>query len=71
MRAVPVVVAMLAVGATAPRLPAASTLLAMPAIGWQASAPGMDQLPFRPYDVLTFDAQGRTTVFAKHTKAGG
>jgi hypothetical protein len=36
--------------------------------GMPASAPGMDQLPFRPYTVLTFDAAGKTTVFAKHDK---
>lgn len=46
MRAVPVVVALLAVGATAPRLPAASTLLAMPVIDWQPSAPGMERASF-------------------------
>src|SRR6185295_13517894 len=33
--------------------------------GMPASAPGMDQLPFQPYTVLTFDAQGKTAVFAK------
>ena len=37
--------------------------------GMPASAPGMDIVPFQPYDVLTFDANGRTTVFARHTKA--
>ena len=37
--------------------------------GMPASAPGMDMLPFRPYDVLTFTAEGRTTLFARHTKA--
>jgi hypothetical protein len=36
--------------------------------GMPASAPGMDVKPFQPYDVLTFDQAGRTTVFAKHTK---
>lgn len=36
--------------------------------GMPASAPGMDQRPFRPYTVLTFDAQGVTTVFARHDK---
>lgn len=36
--------------------------------GMPASAPGMDQRPFRPYTVLTFDAQGATTVFARHEK---
>jgi uncharacterized ParB-like nuclease family protein len=29
----------------------------------------MDGKPFQPYDVLTFDAKGQTTVYAKHTKA--
>jgi hypothetical protein len=37
--------------------------------GMPASAPGMDMTPFRPYDVLAFDAAGKTTVFAKHAKA--
>ena len=37
--------------------------------GMPASAPGMDLKPFKPYDVLTFDTTGKTTVFAKHTKA--
>lgn len=36
--------------------------------GMPASAPGMDQLPFQPYDVLTYDKAGNTTVWAKHTK---
>jgi hypothetical protein len=36
--------------------------------GMPASAPGMDGMPFQPYDVLTFDAAGKTTVFAKHVK---
>lgn len=36
--------------------------------GMPASAPGMDLTPFQPYDVLTFDKSGRTTVWAKHTK---
>ena len=36
--------------------------------GMPASAPGMDMKPFQPFTVLTFDAQGRTTVFAAHTK---
>ena len=39
--------------------------------GMPASAPGMDQVPFRPYTVLTFDALGATTVFAQHNKPGG
>jgi len=37
--------------------------------GMPASAPGMDVKPFRPYEVLTFDKDGKTTVFAKHDKA--
>ncbi len=36
--------------------------------GMPASAPGMDIRPFQPYTVLTFDAKGLTTVFAKHDK---
>jgi hypothetical protein len=36
--------------------------------GMPASAPGMDQTPFQPYDVLTFDVRGNTTVYARHTK---
>lgn len=36
--------------------------------GMPASAPGMDQLPFQPYTVLTFDKAGKTTVWARHTK---
>jgi len=36
--------------------------------GMPASAPGMDVLPFQPYIVLSFDAAGRTTPFAKHTQ---
>ena len=36
--------------------------------GMPASAPGMDVMPFQPYTVLTFDAKGQTTVWAKHTK---
>jgi hypothetical protein len=37
--------------------------------GMPASAPGMDMKPFVPYTVLTFDATGRTTIFAKHERA--
>lgn len=37
--------------------------------GMPASAPGMDGTPFVPYDVLAFDKAGKTSVFAKHTKA--
>lgn len=36
--------------------------------GMPASAPGMDVMPFRPYTVLTFDAKGTTTVYARHDK---
>lgn len=38
--------------------------------GMPASAPGMDLLPFQPYTVLTFDANGKTAVFARHDKPG-
>lgn len=37
--------------------------------GMPHSAPGMDLQPFTPYTVLAFDAQGRTTVFARHDRA--
>lgn len=36
--------------------------------GMPASAPGMDMTPFQPYDVLSFDKDGKTAVYAKHTK---
>jgi hypothetical protein len=36
--------------------------------GMPASAPGMDMTPFQPYTVITFDAKGATTVFARHSK---
>ena len=36
--------------------------------GMPQSAPGMDMTPFQPYDVLTFDKDGKTTVYAKHTR---
>ena len=36
--------------------------------GMPASAPGMDGKPFQPYEVLTFDKNGRTTLFARHDK---
>ena len=36
--------------------------------GMPASAPGMDQVPFRPYTVLTFDAKGQTKTYAVHSK---
>ena len=29
----------------------------------------MDMKPFQPYTVLSFDAQGKTAVYAKHDKA--
>lgn len=38
--------------------------------GMPASAPGMDELPFQPYTVLTFNKAGQTTVWARHTKPG-
>jgi hypothetical protein len=41
--------------------------LAIP--GMPASAPGMDMTPFQPYEVLSFDAAGKTAVFSKHTTA--
>ncbi len=37
--------------------------------GMPASAPGMDVTPFQPYTVLSFDRQGKTTVFARHDRA--
>lgn len=37
--------------------------------GMPQSAPGMDAVPFQPYTVLTFTADGKTAVFARHTKA--
>jgi len=37
--------------------------------GMPQSAPGMDALPFQPYTVLTFAADGKTAVFTRHTKA--
>ena len=36
--------------------------------GMPQSAPGMDVIPFQPYEVLTFDRDGKTTVYAKHTR---
>lgn len=36
--------------------------------GMPASAPGMDQKPFQPYTVLSFDAAGNTTVFSRYDK---
>ena len=36
--------------------------------GMPPNAPGMDVTPFQPYTVLTFNAKGQTTVWAKHTK---
>ena len=49
--------------ATAPK-----GILGLTIPGMPASAPGMDLKPFRPYTVLAFDAQGKTTVFAQHDK---
>src|SRR5262245_33540493 len=46
--------------------PAGIVGLAIP--GMPASAPGMDVQPFQAYTVLTFDATGKTTVFARHDK---
>ncbi len=37
--------------------------------GMPASAPGMDVKPFQPFTVLTFNATGQTTIYAKHTKS--
>jgi len=37
--------------------------------GMPKSAPGMDLTPFEPYTVLSFDAAGKTTIFARHDKA--
>jgi hypothetical protein len=34
--------------------------------GMPQSAPGMDMTPHRPYEVLSFDEQGKTTLFARH-----
>jgi len=36
--------------------------------GMPQSAPGMDVTPFQPYDVLTFDKDGKSTVYAKHAR---
>jgi hypothetical protein len=36
--------------------------------GMPASAPGMDNKPFQPYEVLSFDRAGRTKVYMKHAK---
>jgi hypothetical protein len=36
--------------------------------GMPQSAPGMDVRPFQPYEVLTFNAKGQTTVYARHAK---
>ena len=47
--------------------PAGTVGLTIP--GMPASAPGMDEKPFQPYTVMAFDKQGRTTVFARHTRA--
>jgi hypothetical protein len=36
--------------------------------GMPQSAPGMDLLPFQPYEVLTFTDAGATRLFARHTE---
>jgi hypothetical protein len=36
--------------------------------GMPQSAPGMDQIPFQPYEVLTFDKDGKTALYARHTR---
>ena len=46
------------------RKPAGFIGLAIP--GMPASAPGMDVTPFQPYTVLSFDAAGKTAVYAQH-----
>lgn len=46
MREVRVLVAVIAVGVTAPHLPAASPLLAVPTVAWQPSAHGMERASF-------------------------
>lgn len=43
--------------------------LAVP--GMPASAPGMDQLPFRPFEVLAFDQAGGVRAFSHHTTDNG
>ena len=42
--------------------------LAIP--GMPQSAPGMDLKPFQPYEVLSFDASGKTAVYARHSEGG-
>jgi len=49
--------------------PAPAGIIGLTIPGMPQSAPGMDAVPFRPYDVLTFDKNGRTTLFARHDKA--
>ena len=46
MRALTVIVAVLAAGATAPRAPSASTLLEVPPLEWRVGAPGMERATF-------------------------
>jgi hypothetical protein len=41
-------------------------VLGLAAPGMPQSAPGMDVTPHQAYEVLTFDADGKTAVFAKH-----
>jgi hypothetical protein len=36
--------------------------------GMPPSAPGMDTTPFQPYEVLSFDNDGKTAVYARHTR---
>jgi hypothetical protein len=42
-------------------------IVGLAAPGMPAGSPGMDVPGSPPYQVLTFDKQGRTTVFATHT----
>jgi hypothetical protein len=49
--------------------PRPSQIVGLTIPGMPQSAPGMDVTPFQPYTVLSFDRQGRTTVFARHDRA--
>jgi|SRR6185503_208456 len=49
--------------------PAPAGIIGLTIPGMPQSAPGMDAVPFQPYQVLTFDKNGKTTVFTKHDKA--
>jgi len=42
-------------------------VVGLTAPGMPASAPGMDGKPFQPYDVLSFNDNGETSLFARHT----